>query len=171
MLGTFLDGARRAVDRREQTTIGFEMVEPGPATDGFCLRIRVLHVRKHGVQLLRALLDLDPAERANTVGIVVREVNTYPAVRIGRIAPKATKLLSPWRQAFWGRLREEGLCASHSFVVRLQRQQVCRVCGPLRCDGRVVPASEAKTTVEVGVVRDRVSEGQRCRGSDRLSKA
>src|ERR1043166_2002064 len=93
MLRAFLDGARRAVDRRGESTVSFGMVEPGPATDGVCLWIGVLYVGKHDMQLVRTLRDLGPAERANAVGIMVREMNTYPAVRIGRIAPKTTKLL------------------------------------------------------------------------------
>src|SRR5262249_62190903 len=89
----FLDGTRLAVDRWEQAAIGFEMVEPGAAADGFGRRIRALHVGKHDVQLVLALHNFGPAEWANTVGIVVREVNAYPTIRIGRVAPKAAKLL------------------------------------------------------------------------------
>src|SRR5262249_1787216 len=107
---------------------------------------------------------------ANTVGIVVREVNAYPTVRIGRVAPKAAKLLPAWRQVFLGRLREKGLCPGHTLVVRLQRQQVCRIGVPLRGNGRVVPDSKAKAPVEISVARHSISEGQRCRGGHRLSK-
>ena len=62
----------------------------------------MLHVREHRVQLLPSCLHLGPAERAGPIGIVVREVNAHPSVRIGGIAPKAAKLLPAGREAFGG---------------------------------------------------------------------
>jgi len=54
--------------------------------------------------------------------------------------------------------------------VRRKRYQVCRIGVPLWCDGHALQGSESKASVEVRALRNRVSEGQRCRGSHRLGK-
>src|SRR5687768_10464053 len=98
---TFQDLTRIAIDRGKEPAIGLEMVEPGTTADGFRIGIGLLHVGKHGCQFLLAFLNLGAIERTNAVVISVREVNAHPAVRIGRITTKASKLALTWRQAFW----------------------------------------------------------------------
>src|SRR5262249_708294 len=109
MRGAFLDDSRLAIDGGEQPAIGFEMVEPGPSKDQLRRTMRLLDVGEDGVEILAACTHLRPAERAGPVRIMVREVNAHPAVRIGWVAPKAAELLPPYREAFRGQLREEGL--------------------------------------------------------------
>ena len=170
MRGAFLDCTRIAVDRWEKPAIGLEMVEPGTSADCFCLSIRLLHVGKHGLQLLPSCLNLGTTERADTVVIPIREVNAHHAVRIGRIATKAAKLPRPG-----GRL-SGGACAKHACVHATRCSCVssvinCAVYFSTPVRWARLASVRVQSVGRSWCIELPLQKGKRCRCSHRLGKS